>query len=177
MVLSPRSTGGPGRHTSTQNLNPELRSRSNPAGAHLTEREFAAGDRVINVANDYQLEVMNGEIGRVAASRRTATERVIEVSFPDRQVTYHDDEIDRHLRLAYALSCHKAQGGEAAAVLVLFGRADGLLLYRRLAYTAISRARQTALVLAEAGALEAAIANRRDQRRHGLLSTRIKGLL
>jgi exodeoxyribonuclease V alpha subunit len=175
LLMTPRRTGG--HPASADALNPELRARANPKAAGLPPNLLAIGDRVMNVDNDYRRDIMNGALGTVTDVVRTRAEHRVAVRFEDVSAVYSDEDIAHYLRLAYASTAHKAQGGQARCALVLLARAHGRMLYRRLVYTAVSRAQQTTLVLAEAGALEAAIANRREDRRHGLLGARIRGEL
>lgn len=159
-VLVARNSGPLG----TEALNVALRSVLNPHGrrggaCRAGGRELWAGDRVMHVRNDYEKDVMNGEIGRVV----DAHESGLLVEYQDADGAFaipykHADLAD--LVLAYAATIHKAQGGEFRHVVFAAGWDAFTLLQRNLVYTAISRARDTVTVIREAGAMERAVANR-----------------
>ncbi len=153
-------------------LNLELKSLLNPdlqqaetAGAAPAARRIplpAPGDRVMQMANNYDKLVFNGDIGQVTHSN-SATREVI-VEFDGRNVSYLSDEIDQ-LTLAYATTIHKSQGSEYPAVIIPVHSTHWIMLQRNLIYTAITRARQLVILVGERRALRRAISNATRARR------------
>lgn len=153
-----------------QVLNSRLQSRLNPAHPDRAERPHGAlplrlGDRVIQTRNNYTLEVFNGDTGGVVA---VEPERVRVDFGDDRVVEYAPvDLID--LDHAYCLTVHRAQGSEWPAAVVLVSSSFGPMLSRNLLYTALTRARQAAVIIGDEAAIARAVAETRDQeRRTGL---------
>lgn len=117
-ILSPMTRGSLG----TSNLNQIIQAAANPAAPgkaelRVGERVFRVGDRIIHRRNNYELNVFNGDIGKIAAIDNSAPTCLVEF-FPDgRQVWYQKDDI-LELDLAYAITIHKSQGSEFAAVII-----------------------------------------------------------
>ncbi len=134
-VLTPTRRGVLG----AEGLNRALQARLNPNGEAVTrgEREFRVGDRVICVKNRYDVEVYNGDVGRVSA----ATKEGLNVDFDGRIVPWGWEDLSL-LDLAYAITVHKAQGSEYPAVVFALHSSHGLMLRRNLFYTAVTRARK-----------------------------------
>ena len=171
-VLTPMHKGILG----AANLNAELQSLLNPAGRALMRgtRLLRVGDKVMQTRNNYDLDVFNGDIGRVASIdevMRTAT-----VSYDDRLVPYTPSDLDE-LVLAYACSVHKAQGSEYPAVVLPVHTQHAVLLQRNLLYTGITRGRRLVVLVGTRRALGMAIRNARVQARQSLLAPRIAAAL
>ncbi|MDF1614339.1 SF1B family DNA helicase RecD2 [Desulfurivibrio dismutans] len=158
-VLSPMTRGSLG----TRNLNEVLQEEVNPAGpdrpeVRLGERIFRRGDRVIHTRNNYDLEVFNGDIGTISAVDNE--EQTCEVTFPDgRRVSYRRDQLPE-LDLAYAITIHKSQGSEFAAVIMPVLSQHYRMLFNNLVYTGLTRARQLAVLVGSRRALALAVHNR-----------------
>src|SRR5439155_27358684 len=154
------------------NLNAELQALLNPAGAALERgnRRFRVGDKVMQVRNNYDLEVFNGDIGRVAAI--DPIDRRMSVRYEDRVVSYDADDLDE-LVLAYACSIHKAQGSEYPCVVIPLHGQHHIMLQRNLLYTALTRARRLAILVGESRALATAVRNHRTSGRFTLLAERL----
>jgi exodeoxyribonuclease V alpha subunit len=171
-VLTPMNRGLLG----TENLNRELRARLNPprpGAAELVrgERVFRAGDKVMQVRNNYELEVFNGDLGRVAAV--DAEERQLRVEMDDgRTLVYETADLDE-LVPAFACSIHKAQGSEYPVVVVPLHTQHYVMLERNLLYTALTRARRLAVLVGEPRALAVAVRNRRTRDRFTRLAARL----
>lgn len=168
-VLSPVNRGAAG----VRELNRLLQARLNPAPADALERagqRLGVGDKVMQLANDYERDVYNGDLGRIAAIDRAA--RTVEVVFDGRPVAYGFDELDA-LAPAFAATVHKAQGSEYPAVVVALCRAHGRMLQRRLLYTAVTRARRLVVLVVEPGALARAVREGGGATRHTLLRARL----
>ena len=153
-VISPMYRGVVG----VDNLNHELQRRLNPRGEGLTvgNREFRARDKVMQLRNDYDKEVFNGDIGSVLHADK-AKFRIF-VDFDGRTVSYEKDELN-DITLAYAVSVHKAQGSEYQAVIMPLMTQHFIMLQRNLFYTALTRAKKLSLVIGSYKALYIAIKN------------------
>ena len=138
-------------------LNPDAPDRVNHGG--LT---YATGDKVMQIENDYEREVYNGDIGRITLIDRKESE--VTVSIDGREVLYAFSELDR-LVPAYAITVHKAQGSEYPVVILPLARQQGRMLRRNLVYTAITRAKRLVILVVEPGALELAIEQRPEAQR------------
>lgn len=150
------------------NLNAVLQERLNPSGAHIERfgRKYRVGDRVMQIRNNYDKDVFNGDIGHV--HRVNELDRELVVRFEGRSMTYDFSELDE-LVLAYACSIHKSQGSEYPAVVILMTTQHFKLLQRNLLYTAITRGRQLACLIGSSKAVGMAIKNNEIRlRRTGL---------
>jgi exodeoxyribonuclease V alpha subunit len=120
--------------------------------------------------NDAELDVANGDVGRVVdLSARKGTLRV---AFPRGEVTYTRDDA-RHLTRAWAVTVHKAQGGEWPVVVLVCDRSHAAMLWRSLVYTGVTRARRALIVVGQAEALRAAARHQRAIVRHTGLTARL----
>ena len=127
----------------------------------------------MQLENDYEREVYNGDLGRIVMVDRK--ESAVEVEIDGRTLRYAGDELDR-LGPAYAVTVHKAQGSEYPAVVLPLLRQHGRMLRRNLLYTAVTRARRLVVLLTEPEALDRAVREAGDARRTTLLRQRLKGL-
>src|SRR4030043_414854 len=134
-VLAPMHKGIIG----VANLNIELQKRLNPGQSGITRGawNFRLGDKVMQIVNNYDKDVFNGDIGWI--SKIDAEEREVVIDFEGRLVPYDYSDLDE-LVLAYAISVHKSQGSEYPAVIVPMSTQHYLLLKRNLIYTAVTRA-------------------------------------
>lgn len=166
-VLVPMHKGACG----AQKLNEELQARLNPGGEVFVRgaRSLRVGDKVMQVRNDYEREVFNGDIGRV----ESRTEKSLVVRFDERRVDYEGDAIDA-LVLAYACTVHKSQGSEYPAVVVPVLAEHWIMLQRNLLYTAMTRGKRLVVLVGQRRALERAVQNDRRQARHSALALRLE---
>jgi exodeoxyribonuclease V alpha subunit len=163
-----------GRDLGTEHLNQVLsESLNSRAGPGLTRfgRRFRTGDRVIQLKNNYNREVFNGDGGRVEKIDFEAQEMI--VNFEGRPVVYDFSELDE-LTLAYAITIHKAQGSEFPAVVIPLTSVHHIMLRRNLLYTGLTRGRRLVVLIGSARALEAAVANNREQVRRSNLARKIR---
>ena len=124
----------------------------------IKERIFRDGDRVIQTKNNYDLEVFNGDIGKVIEISGGEKMEMI-VKFSDsREVIYAKSDIFE-LDLAYAISIHKSQGSEFDCVILPIMKAHYRMLYKQLIYTGLTRAKKFAVSIGERDALKIAIGN------------------
>jgi len=164
-----------GRDLGTEHLNQVLsESLNSKAGPGLTRfgRRFRPGDRVIQLKNNYNREVFNGDGGRVERIDPEAQEMT--VNFEGRPVVYDFAELDE-LTLAYAITIHKAQGSEFPAVVIPLTSGHHIMLRRNLLYTGLTRGRRLVVLVGSARALEAAVANNREQVRRSNLARKLRG--
>jgi exodeoxyribonuclease V alpha subunit len=170
-VLTPMNRGVLG----VVSLNAELQALLNPADADDAAmvrggRAFHVGDKVMQIRNNYDLDVFNGDIGRVI--RIDAVDRTLEVAYDGRPVSYESADLDE-LVLAYACSIHKSQGSEYPAVVLPMHTQHYVMLQRNLLYTALTRARRLVVVVGTKKALGIAIKNDRVQQRYTHLAPRL----
>jgi exodeoxyribonuclease V alpha subunit len=130
-------------------------------------------DKVMQVENDYDKEVFNGDIGLVRPI--DPVEQEIVVRYDTRDVTYRFGELDE-LALAYAITIHKSQGSEFPAIVIPLAMQQYLLLQRNLIYTGITRGRKLVVLIGQRQALATAVRNNRTDRRFSGLLTRLQSL-
>lgn len=152
-------------------LNERLQQRLNPDGDPALNERFRVGDRLIQTRNAHELGLMNGSICFLVADDPDEEAVVLETDDGGSLVVPYDETAN--LRLAYAISVHKAQGCEVPVVVCVCHRSHFRLLSRPLLYTAITRAKRTCVLVGERAAL--AIAVRRDDSgaRHSSLAARL----
>ncbi|MCX7818331.1 MAG: ATP-dependent RecD-like DNA helicase [Kiritimatiellae bacterium] len=164
-VLTPMQRGELG----ARQLNALLQSVLNPTGPAVERfgQRFRVGDKVIQLDNDYEKHVFNGDIGRLIELRPDTRE--LKVRFDDgRVVTYHELELDS-LAPAYALTIHKSQGSEYPAVVVPLHTQHYVMLQRNLLYTAVTRGRRLVVLVGSPRALAIAVRRTETHRRVTLL--------
>lgn len=157
-------TPGHAHESGTAELNRRLQATLNPPAGDKAEiehqgRVFRAGDRVIQTANNYDLEVFNGDIGNVVGVQTSGEETLLIVDYDGQQAVYRRAHLDQ-LQLAYAITIHKAQGSEFPVVICVMTTQHYIMLRRNLLYTAVTRARTLCATVGQDQAV--AIAVRRD---------------
>ena len=151
--------------TGTRSLNALLQQALNPPGENAIERfgwRYGVGDKVMQIENDYEKEVFNGDTGIVR--RLNAEERELVIDFEGRAVPYGFDELD-HVTLAYAISVHKAQGSEYPAVVIPVTMQHYMMLKRNLIYTAVTRGKRLVVLIGQRKALAMAVKGKHTERR------------
>jgi exodeoxyribonuclease V alpha subunit len=173
-VLAPMHRGELG----TNLINRALQERLNPAagGAELTrgERTFRRGDKVMQLRNDYDKSVFNGDIGVISAI--DADEAVVRVEFDGRTASYERAELDQ-LTHAYAVSIHKSQGSEYPAVVIPLVTQHYMMLQRSLLYTAVTRGKKLVVIVGSKRAVALAVRNADAKRRYTWLAERVRALM
>ena len=154
------------------NLNIMLQEAINPAGDSLARGGFKyrQGDRVMQIRNNYDKDVFNGDIGTVSAV--DVEDRSLTVLFDGRTVSYEDSELDE-LTLAYATTIHKSQGSEYPVVIIPLLMTHFVMLQRNLVYTGITRAKRLCILVGTTKALAYAIHNQTVQKRNTRLKERL----
>ncbi len=163
-VLTPMNKGVVG----TIALNEALQRSLNPDGPSVTRggKIFRLGDKVMQLKNDYDREVYNGDVGLVRAI--DAEQGTLTVTFDGRDVAYEESDLDE-LVLAYATSIHKSQGSEYPAVVITLLSQHFVMLSRNLLYTAVTRGKRLVVLVTDGRALGLALSvTRREERLTGL---------
>ncbi len=167
-VLTPMQRGTVG----AANLNQVLQEAMNPQGPALHRGGvcYRIRDKVMQIRNDYDKEVFNGDIGTIR--RVDLEDREITVDFDGREVAYDVTELDE-LALAYATTIHKAQGSEYPIVVMPFSMSHFVMLQRNLLYTGVTRAKKILVLIGEKKAVFYAVRNGRMAERNTRLAERI----
>ena len=131
---------------------------------------WSVGDKVMQIKNNYDKNVFNGDVGIIY--RIDNTDKKVTVFYDDKTVEYEGDELEQ-LALAYACTIHKSQGSEYPAVIVVLDSSHYMMLQRNLVYTAITRAKGHVWVLSAPGAFATAVRNSRSVRRFTRLTERL----
>ncbi len=167
-VLTPMHKGVVG----ASNLNHRLQTALNPGegGVARGDRTYRVNDKVMQIRNNYDKEVFNGDIGRISKIRYEDHEVII--SFDDREVAYDFSDLDE-IVLAYAVSVHKSQGSEYPVVVIPILTQHYVLLQRNLIYTAVTRGKNLVVMVGSRKALSIGVNNNKTQQRHTRLGYRL----
>lgn len=165
-VLCPMNRGGVG----ARSLNVELQAALNSAGDHKVERfgwTFAPGDKVMQIENDYDKDVYNGDIGMIGAV--DPDEGEVAIDFDGRTVSFAFGELDTVVP-AYAATIHKAQGSEYPAVVIPVMTQHYTMLQRNLIYTGVTRGKKLVVLVGQKKAVAIAVKNVSGRRRWSKLA-------
>lgn len=167
-VLTPMQRG----NTGAGNLNIELQNALNPSGDSLSRGgyTFRRGDKVMQIRNNYDKNVFNGDIGYISAVN--TNERILSVIYDGRVVSYDVTELDE-ITLAYAITIHKSQGSEFPVVVMPITMKHYVMLQRNLIYTGITRAKKICVLVGTTKALSYAIRNQNVSKRNTKLRERL----
>ncbi len=158
VVLTPMNRGNAG----TQFINQQLQMMLNP---HLVDQitfngiTFKVGDRVMQIRNNYEKFVFNGDIGSIESIEKT--DKIIQINFGERTLEYEFSDLTE-IVLAYSITIHKSQGSEYPAVIIPIFIQHFTLLQRNLVYTAITRAKSLCVIIGEPRALAMALNNNKS---------------
>ncbi|MGQ9730555.1 MAG: SF1B family DNA helicase RecD2 [Candidatus Zipacnadales bacterium] len=174
-VIAPLYRGAAG----VSRLNEVLQQRLNPPAPGRPElrkggRILRAGDRVLQLVNDYEKQVFNGDIGVISSI--DTVQQLLHVAYPDCLVYYDFAETDQ-LQLAYALTVHKSQGSEYDVVVLVLHRTHHIMLQRNLLYTGLTRARELLVIVGDKKALWRGVRNDQQTLRWSRLADRLAGRL
>ena len=170
-VLTPMQRGVVG----AVNLNQRLQEALNKTRIFLRRggTEYRLHDKVMQIRNDYNREVYNGDIGFISSVNME--DRELNVNFEGREVTYDATELDE-LVLAYACTIHKSQGSEYPIVVMPFMMTHYIMLQRNLLYTGVTRAKKILVLVGEKKAVSYAIRNNKAVTRNTRLKERIRNV-
>jgi len=169
-VLCPMNRG----ITGARGINQALQAALNPPGDHSVEKfgyAFSVGDKVMQIENNYDRDVFNGDIGYVTAIDRDEAEMAVE--FDGRTVAYPFGELDE-LVLCYATTIHKSQGSEYPVVIIPMSTQHYMMLKRNLIYTGVTRGKRLVVLVGQKRALAIAVKSKRDERRWSKLKERLE---
>jgi exodeoxyribonuclease V alpha subunit len=168
-VISPMYKGLCG----VDNLNAELQARlnSHQVGLKVGNRELRIGDKVMQIRNNYDKEIFNGDIGIILHVDKQRFRLVVD--FDGREVSFEKDELN-DITHAYAVSVHKSQGSEYQAVVMPLLTQHYIMLQRNLFYTALTRAKKLSVIVGSFKALHIAIKNDKPVQRNGLLKEKLR---
>jgi exodeoxyribonuclease V alpha subunit len=170
-VLCPMTRGVVG----TRNMNLVLQGLINPPSPDKAEitrggNTLRVRDRVIQLKNDYDKEVFNGDLGVISAI--DTTEQEVTISFDGRDVTYDYADLNE-INLAYAISIHKSQGSEYPVVILPLYLQHYIMLSRNLVYTGLTRAKKMAIVIGSSKAIAIAVKQNNERQRYTRLKERL----
>ncbi|MDQ1327657.1 MAG: exodeoxyribonuclease alpha subunit, partial [Candidatus Poribacteria bacterium] len=168
-VITPMKRGIVG----TDSLNTQLQNALNSKGEELSKggKCFRINDKVMQVRNNYDKEVFNGDIGKIVDIDRETQEVIVKID--DREVSYDYAELDE-IVLAYAVSVHKSQGSEYPVIVMPILTQHYVLLQRNLIYTGITRGKKLVVVIGTKKAMAIAIKNDKTESRYTYLCERLK---
>ncbi|MEI6334524.1 MAG: AAA family ATPase [Methylococcaceae bacterium] len=174
-ILTPMTRGSLG----SANLNKVIQAQANPPAENkcqlkVGERIFREGDRVIHRRNNYDLNVFNGDIGKIVTIDNGELTAVV-TFYPDHRIVHYKKEDIMELDLAYAITIHKSQGSEFKAVIIPVLSQHFKMLYRNLIYTGLTRAKTLAVFVGTRKALAMAIRQQDVSQRQTALEGLIKG--
>lgn len=167
-VLTPMHRGSVG----AGNLNQQLQAALNPGEGGVTrgERSYRVNDKVMQIRNNYDKEVFNGDIGRIRAIAWESRE--ITVSIDGRDIAYDFGDLDEIVP-AYAISVHKSQGSEYPVVIIPIVTQHYILLQRNLIYTAVTRGKKLVVIVGSRKAMAIGVNNNKTRQRYTRLKYRL----
>lgn len=168
-VITPMNRSGLGAHA----LNEELQKVLNPPHGEELRRfgsTFRVGDKVMQIENNYDKEVFNGDIGFIDSI--DSIENTVTIMFDGREVEYDYGELDE-IVIAYACTIHKSQGSEFPAVVMPIHTQHYIMLQRNLIYTGITRSRKLVVLIGTKKALSIAVKKAQSVERHSMLKERL----
>jgi exodeoxyribonuclease V alpha subunit len=176
-ILSPMIRGSLGTH----NLNRLIQETLNPqkpgfSSMRIGEKIFRTGDRVIQRRNNYDLQIFNGDIGKITAIDNEELKMQVEFKINNaetRSITYEKETLSE-IELAYAITIHKSQGSEFEAIIIPLATQHFTMLFRNLLYTGLTRAKKLAVFVGSRKALAIAVKNNKTTIRQTALETLLR---
>ncbi len=170
-ILAPMYAGAAGIDA----INNAIQAKYNLENEKIIKRDlalFKKGDKVLQLKNDSELDIMNGDIGRIIDIIKHDDKDAMLIDFDGRVVTYYANNID-NLKLAYAISIHKAQGSEFDNVILPVLPSYQIMLKKKIIYTGVTRAKKKLIVLGKLESIEKAI-HQNDYKRQTSLYSRLE---
>lgn len=171
-IISPMRRGPAGSNTISKVIQQRLNPLEGSEEVKANGVSYRVGDKVIQVQNNYDLEVFNGEIGVVYAISKS----FVFIRFTDKEVTVPIEDMDS-IMLAYAITVHKSQGSEYGTVIIPFIPPYANMLQRNLLYTAVTRAKNKVILVGTKGAIKRAVDTQIGDERYTLFKERLQGLV
>ena len=180
-IISPMREKGLG----INDINPIIQECANPelpnkeeiliGGGGPSQRKFRVGDRVMQIKNDYDKNVFNGDMGIVVGINKNTSPVQVGVKFLDNDdlIIYKQHELD-NLQHSWCITCHKSQGAEYPAVIMVLHDSQSAMLQRNLFYTGITRAKNLCIVVGTKSAISSAINNVREAKRNTTLKEKLQ---
>ncbi|MBF0516157.1 MAG: ATP-binding domain-containing protein, partial [Nitrospirae bacterium] len=155
------------------NLNTQLQDALNPSGAQLIRggRVFRVGDKVMQLVNNYDKDVFNGDIGKIVSIN--SVDQEISVNYDGKVIPYDYTDLDE-ITLAYAVTVHKSQGSEYPAVIMPVHTQQYIMLQRNLLYTGVTRGKRLVILLGTKRAVYISINNNKPRHRYTYLKERLR---
>ena len=169
-ILAPMNRGDIGTHKLNTVMQQLVNKETSDDVLEHGENVFRIGDRVLQLSNNYDNDIFNGDMGIIKTI--DPADKLMTVKFEQNTVPYAFDELDQ-LRLAYAITIHKSQGSEFPVVIVPLTTGHYIMLQRNLVYTAMTRAKSLLIMIGSRKALSMAVENFNKSRRFTLLAKRI----
>ncbi|KAF1682988.1 ATP-dependent RecD-like DNA helicase [Veillonella sp. R32] len=172
-VISPMRRGVAGSVAISKTIQEAINKKSTlRSEVKINGQIYRVGDKVIQVLNNYELEVFNGEIGVIFAISKTD----VSIRFLDKEVKVPMEDMVSFM-LAYAITVHKSQGSEYSTVIIPFIPTYHQMLQRNLLYTAVTRARNKVIVIGTKGAIQRAVGTQSGLTRYSLFKERLQGVM
>ena len=168
-VLTPMNRGGLGSRGLNVDLQKRLNAQSEPKITRFGST-YSPGDKVIQMTNNYDKEVFNGDIGFI--ERIDLEEGIVKIQFDQNLKEYETNELDE-ISLAYAISIHKSQGSEFPIIVIPLATQHYTLLARNLLYTGITRGKELVVLVGQKKAIGMAVRNNKEAHRLTNLSERL----
>ena len=167
-VLTPMKKGTLG----TDNLNKILQKKLNKSKVSLKygSCEYKLGDKVMQIKNNYDKDVFNGDIGKISFIDEMS--EILEIDFDSKLVEYDISELDE-ITLAYACTIHKSQGAEYPIIIIPMTKSHYIMLKQNLLYTGITRAKKICIIVGQKDAIFRAVKNNDSKKRYTLLKDRL----
>jgi exodeoxyribonuclease V alpha subunit len=143
----------------------------NRTGRALLRKGFRIGDKVMQLRNNYELDIYNGDTGFIISADDEA--QTVTIMFDDRKLVFQPENLDE-LTLAYAATVHKSQGSEYPAVIIPLLTQHYLLLQRNVLYTAVTRGKRLVIIVGDTRAIGIAVKNNRVAKRNTRLIERLR---